>query len=100
MERRSFSCFVQVDRPYTLREQKKLVVLVPRPQFVHSRRLYLFEDWLYWTDWKADAVLKCNKRGNTTAMVVQADLTLPLVIQAVHRAVQAPGEEGEGREGR
>ena len=30
MERRSFSYFVQVAKPFTLREQKKVVVLVPR----------------------------------------------------------------------
>ena len=57
----------------------------------HPYGLALFEDWLYWTDWNVAAVLK-YKRGNTTAMTVQADLTLPLVIQYV----QAPGEEWEG----
>ena len=49
--------------------------------------LALFEDWT------TEAMVKCYKRDNSTAvMVVQAGMSLPLVVEAIHKAVQAPGE--------
>ena len=57
----------------------------------------IFDDWIYWSDWTAGAVLKVGRRGNngTTSapLVVKAGLTLPMVIQAIHPAVQAAGEK-------
>ena len=49
--------------------------------------LALFEDWT------TEAMLKCYKGDNPTALMVQAGLCLPLVIQVVHSAVQATGNE-------
>ena len=57
----------------------------------------IFDNWIYWSDWTAGAVLKAGRWGNngTTSapLVVKAGLTLPMVIQAIHPAVQAVGEK-------
>ena len=56
--------------------------------------LALFEDWT------TEAMLKWDKWDNPTAlMVVQAGLSLPLVVEGVHRAVQATGKERAWRGG-
>ena len=63
----------------------------------HPYGMAIFENWIYWSDWTAGALLRVGKQGdNSTSFspqVVQAGLTLPMVTQAVHPALQAPGED-------
>ena len=41
----------------------------------------LFENHVYWTDWRTNSVIRANKRNGSDVTVIQRTLTQPFDIQ-------------------
>ncbi|XP_076032620.1 low-density lipoprotein receptor-related protein 4-like isoform X2 [Oratosquilla oratoria] len=50
----------------------------------HPFGITVFEDTLYWTDWKTNSIHKCNKRTGKNMTILHENIVFPMDIQSVH----------------
>ena len=67
-------------------------VLSSVPSFRHPYALTLFEDWLYWTDWSRDTVMRADKFSGGKMTKLYTNSAKPMDIHAVHPVRQPPGQ--------
>ncbi|XP_063218358.1 prolow-density lipoprotein receptor-related protein 1 [Bacillus rossius redtenbacheri] len=54
----------------------------------HPFAIALFENYVYWTDWRTNAVIRANKWNGSDVSVIQRTLTQPFDIQILHPSRQ------------
>ncbi|XP_068084350.1 prolow-density lipoprotein receptor-related protein 1 [Anabrus simplex] len=54
----------------------------------HPFAIALFENYVYWTDWRTNAVIRANKWNGSDVSVIQRTLTQPFDIQIMHPSRQ------------
>ncbi|KAI9558491.1 hypothetical protein GHT06_015278 [Daphnia sinensis] len=54
----------------------------------HPFAIALFENHVYWTDWRTNSVIRANKWNGTDVTVIQRTLTQPFDIQILHPSRQ------------
>ncbi|XP_066143818.1 prolow-density lipoprotein receptor-related protein 1 [Euwallacea fornicatus] len=57
----------------------------------HPFAISLFENYIYWTDWRTNSVMRANKWQGGDVMVIQRTLTQPFDIKIMHPSRQPPG---------
>lgn len=63
----------------------------------HPFAISLFENYVYWTDWRTNSVMRANKWTGGDVMVIQRTLTQPFDIKIMHPSRQPPGENPCGK---
>uniref|UniRef100_A0AAR5Q063 EGF-like domain-containing protein n=1 Tax=Dendroctonus ponderosae TaxID=77166 RepID=A0AAR5Q063_DENPD len=58
----------------------------------HPFAISLFENYVYWTDWRTNSVMRANKWTGGDVMVIQRTLTQPFDIKIMHPSRQPPGK--------
>ncbi|KAG8332250.1 Low-density lipoprotein receptor- protein 1B [Homalodisca vitripennis] len=58
----------------------------------HPFAIALFENHVYWTDWRTNSVIRANKWNGTDIIVLQRTLTQPFDIQILHPSRQPRAE--------
>ncbi|KAJ9584469.1 hypothetical protein L9F63_021194, partial [Diploptera punctata] len=54
----------------------------------HPFAIALFDNYVYWTDWRTNAVIRANKWNGSDISVIQRTLTQPFDIQILHPSRQ------------
>lgn len=54
----------------------------------HPFAIALFDNFVYWTDWRTNSVIRANKWNGTQLRVIQRTLTQPFDIQIMHPSRQ------------
>lgn len=67
-------------------------VLRGHPALSHPFAIALFESHVYWTDWRANGVVRANKWNGSDALVVQRTLSQPFDVKVAH-ASRRPGAD-------
>ena len=57
----------------------------------HPFAIALFGNYVYWTDWRTNAVIRANKWNGSDISVIQRTLTQPFDIQILHPSRQPRG---------
>ena len=57
----------------------------------HPFAIALFDNYVYWTDWRTNSVNRANKWNGTDLTVIQRTLTQPFDIQILHPSRQPRG---------
>ncbi|KAL1502195.1 hypothetical protein ABEB36_007373 [Hypothenemus hampei] len=57
----------------------------------HPFAISLFENYVYWTDWRSNNVMRANKWTGGDVKVIQRTLTQPFDIKVMHPSRQPPG---------
>ncbi|XP_030747153.1 prolow-density lipoprotein receptor-related protein 1 [Sitophilus oryzae] len=63
----------------------------------HPFAISLYENYVYWTDWRTNSVVRANKWTGGDVMVIQRTLTQPFDIKVVHPSRQPPGKNPCGK---
>ncbi|XP_052130857.1 prolow-density lipoprotein receptor-related protein 1 isoform X2 [Frankliniella occidentalis] len=58
----------------------------------HPFAIALFDNYVYWTDWRTNSVNRANKWNGTDLTVIQRTLTQPFDIQILHPSRQPKGD--------
>lgn len=58
----------------------------------HPFAIALFENHVYWTDWRTNSVIRANKWNGSDITVMQRTLTQPFDIQILHPSRQPTSE--------
>lgn len=58
----------------------------------HSFAITIYENNVYWTDWRSNSVNKANKWTGSNVTVVQQILTQPLDVKILHPSRQPHGK--------
>lgn len=58
----------------------------------HPFAITLYENYVYWTDWRTNSVVRANKWTGADVSVIQRTLTQPFDIQILHPSRQPRGE--------
>ena len=58
----------------------------------HPFAIALFENYVYWTDWRTNSVIRANKWNGTEVSVIQRTLTQPFDIKILHPSRQPKGK--------
>lgn len=59
----------------------------------HPFAIALFDNYVYWTDWRTNSVNRANKWNGTDLTVIQRTFTQPFDIQILHPSRQPKGEQ-------
>ncbi|RWS16456.1 hypothetical protein B4U79_10678 [Dinothrombium tinctorium] len=59
----------------------------------HPFAIALFENYVYWTDWRTNSVIRANKWNGTDIKVIQRAITQPFDIQIYHSSRQPPSNQ-------
>lgn len=54
----------------------------------HPFAIALFENFVYWTDWRTNSVIRANKWNGSDLTIIQRTLTQPFDIQILHPSRQ------------
>lgn len=54
----------------------------------HPFAIALYENYVYWTDWRSNSVVRANKWNGSDVTVIQRTLTQPFDIQILHPSRQ------------
>lgn len=78
------------DSIYTIRYDGSDVHLVLRDREIlsHPFAITVFENYVYWTDWRTTSVIRANKWNGTDIQVIQRTQTQPFGIQVLHSSRQ------------
>jgi integrin beta 2 len=57
----------------------------------HPFSLAVFENHIYWTDWRSSAVIRANKWNGSDVTIVEKTISKPFGLKVVHPSVQPPG---------
>lgn len=57
----------------------------------HPFAIALFENYVYWTDWRTNSVIRASKWNGSDISVIQRTLTQPFDIQILHPSRQPKG---------
>lgn len=57
----------------------------------HPFSIALYENYVYWTDWRTNSVVRANKFNGSDVNVIQRTLTQPFDIQIMHPSRQPRG---------
>ncbi|XP_060522093.1 prolow-density lipoprotein receptor-related protein 1 isoform X3 [Cylas formicarius] len=57
----------------------------------HPFAITLFENYVYWTDWRTNSIVRANKWTGGNVMVIQRTLTQPFDIKIMHPSRQPSG---------
>ncbi|KAG8233637.1 hypothetical protein J437_LFUL001048, partial [Ladona fulva] len=57
----------------------------------HPFAIALFENYVYWTDWRTNSVIRASKWNGSDVTVIQRTLTQPFDIQILHPSRQPKG---------
>ncbi|KAF7273554.1 hypothetical protein GWI33_013751, partial [Rhynchophorus ferrugineus] len=58
----------------------------------HPFAISLYENYVYWTDWRTNSVVRANKWTGGDIVVIQRTLTQPFDIKIIHPSRQPPGK--------
>lgn len=67
------------------------LVLIGHDLLSHSFSISLFENDVYWTDWRSNSVNKANKWTGSNVTVVQHTVTQPFDVKVLHPSRQPKG---------
>lgn len=73
------------------------VVLKDEDILSHPFDISLYENYIYWTDWKSDSVMRANKWNGSEIQVIQRTKTRPYGITVMHSSRQARIENPCGK---
>lgn len=59
----------------------------------HSFAITIFENDVYWTDWRSNSVNKANKWNGSNVTVVQHTVTQPFDVKILHPSRQPKGKK-------
>ncbi|XP_067123645.1 low-density lipoprotein receptor-related protein 1 isoform X3 [Centruroides vittatus] len=59
----------------------------------HPFAIALFDNYVYWTDWRTNSVIRANKWNGTDVRIVQRAITQPFDIQVFHPSRQPRGNK-------
>lgn len=68
------------------------MVLRDRDFLSHPFAVTVFENYIYWTDWRTASVIRANKWNGTDMQVIQRTQTQPFGIQVLHSSRQPQAE--------
>ncbi|KAK9892226.1 hypothetical protein WA026_019028 [Henosepilachna vigintioctopunctata] len=77
-------------------------VLKNHEMLAHPFAISLFENYVYWTDWRTNSIVRANKWNGGNVSVIQRTLTQPFDIQIMHpsrQPVDAPNPCGKDNGG-
>lgn len=57
----------------------------------HPFAIALYDNYVYWTDWRTNSVIRANKWNGGQISVIQRTLTQPFDIQILHPSRQPRG---------
>lgn len=60
----------------------------------HPFAISLFDNYVYWTDWRTNSVIRSNKWNGSDVFVIQRTLTQPFDIKVLHPTRQPRGKSG------
>ncbi len=60
------------------------VLLISSPH-LHPFGMALHNEWLYWTDWQANAVLRADKHTGGQQLEIVSDLNRPFDVHVYHK---------------
>ncbi|XP_037895975.1 low-density lipoprotein receptor-related protein 1B isoform X2 [Glossina fuscipes] len=82
------------DSIYTIKYDGSDVHLVLRNRDIlsHPFAITVFENYVYWTDWRTTSVIRANKWNGTDIQVIQRTQTQPFGIQVLHSSRQPHAE--------
>lgn len=66
-------------------------VMRDRETLSHPFAIALFENHVYWTDWRTNSVIRANKWNGSDVSIIQRTLTQPFDIQILHPSRQPRG---------
>lgn len=67
-------------------------VLRGHAKLSHPFAITVFEQHVYWTDWRSNSVVRAGKWNGSDVTVVQRTLTQPFDLKVVHPSRQPPAE--------
>ena len=59
----------------------------------HPFSLDIFQDFVYWSDWEKNAVLRINKTGGGGDEVIVSGLNKPMELKILHRRKETDGKD-------
>ncbi|XP_054719022.1 low-density lipoprotein receptor-related protein 8-like [Uloborus diversus] len=67
------------------------VIVMSVNDIKHPFALDVFEDWVYWTDWKSESILKTDKFSGKNIEVVASGVASPMGVRVMHQNKQPQG---------
>lgn len=65
-------------------------VLLVNPFLVHPFAVNLYENFVYWSDWKTNSLVQANKWNGSNLKVIARTLTQPFDVKIIHPSKQPP----------
>ncbi|XP_067929915.1 prolow-density lipoprotein receptor-related protein 1-like [Watersipora subatra] len=66
------------------------LVLEKNDLLMHPFAISVFENWVYWSDWRRNSINRANKWNGTSAEIVQSTVTQPFDLKVYHVGRQPP----------